>query len=236
MGAGEGAKVMNEINSILSKKIVSKLQELRQLLSDNADIKILSEMEDKYSSLISIEFGNMSDYTDNERKFAEKTGIAAFVSPFLLRNSRFPCGECRKKDECRKEEYEIFDELAEWKYGENAKNTDFEYPQADLDSFDGLIHTRMSDTCSYYKSYYDIKEENEIRMSLILNYIREKDLKDLIKIRYMLREKYGEKDNNGWISLRGIAKEAEKSIIMEGVNRIIKKNSLFLKFLNTKKI
>ena len=227
---------MNEINSILSKMIVSKLQDLRNILSDKSDIKILSEMESRYISLISIEFGDMSDYTYNERRFAEKTGIAAFVSPFLLRNSHFPCTQCRKKDECTKEEYDIFDDLAEWRYGENAKNADFEYPQADLDSFNGLIHARMSDTCSYYKSYYKIKEENEMRMSLILNYIKETDLKDLIKLRYMLREKYGEKDNNGWISLRGIAKEAEKTIITEGVNRIIKKNSLFLKFLNTKKI
>jgi hypothetical protein len=227
---------MNEINSILSKRIVSKLQELRQILSDKSDIKILSEMEDRYSALISIEFGDMSDYTDDERKFAEKTGIAAFTSPFLLRNSYCPCGQCWKKNECLKEEYDIFDDLLEWRHGENAKNPHFEYPQADLDAFEGLVHARKSDTCSYYKSYYDIKEENEMRMSLILNYIGEEDLKDLIKIRYMLREKYGEKDNNGWICLRGIAKEAEKSIIMEGVNRIIKKNSLFLKFLNTKKI
>lgn len=236
MGAGEGANVMNEINSILSKMIVSKLQDLRHILSDKSDIRIISEMESRYSSLISIEFGDTSDYTDNERRFAEKTGISAFTSPFLLRNSHFPCGQCRKKDECTKEEDEIFDDLVEWKYGENAKNPHFEYPQSDLDSFDGFVHARMSDTCSYYKSYYEIKEENEMRMSLISSYIKENDFKDLIKIRYMLREKYGEKDNNGWIYLRGIAKEAEKTIITEGVDRIIKKNSLFLKFLNTKKI
>lgn len=227
---------MNEINSILSKMIVSKLQDLSHILSDESDIKILSEMESRYSSLISIEFGDISDYTDNERRFAEKTWISAFISPFLLRNSYYPCRQCRKKDECTKEEYEIFDDLAELKFGENAKNPDFEYPQHHLDSFEGFVHVRMSDTCSYYKSYYETKEENEMRMSLILSYVKEADFKDLIKIRYMLREKYGEKDNNGWICLRGIAKEAEKTIITEGVDRIIKKNSLFLKFLNTKKI
>lgn len=81
------------------------------------------------------------------KKVCGKDGDLSFYISFCFEIHIIPVANVEKKNECTKEEYEIFDDLAEWKYGENAKNPHFEYPQHDLDSFEGFVRVRMSDTC-----------------------------------------------------------------------------------------